>query len=60
VVLFLPFVLGVEKILVLPFLLSFLLNLEAHPSLPPLQSLVLLVAQGFQVIQVIHQNPDLP
>jgi hypothetical protein len=56
---FLPFVLGVEKVLVLPYLLSILVNLVFHPSLPPLQSLVHLVVLESQVIQVHHQNLDL-
>jgi hypothetical protein len=53
-------VLEVEKVLVLPFLLLILLNLVIHPGLELLQSLVLLFVQRFQVIQVVHQNLDLP
>jgi hypothetical protein len=57
---FLPSDPQVEKILVHPFLLLILVNLVIHPGLQLLQSLILLLIQGFPVNQVIHQNLYLP
>jgi hypothetical protein len=59
-VLFLPLVLDLQEILVLPFHLSFPLHLEIHPIPTPLQSLVLHVDHEFQAVQVLRQNLDLP
>jgi hypothetical protein len=60
VVLFLPWVQGLQEILTLPFHLSFLLNLVIHPILSPPQSLVLLVVLEVQAVQMLRQNLDPP